>query len=682
LRKLYILFGLVFFQACMKDKHLSNSFGKSYYDLKTEKMLKESSVEGLSLGDKIKYLDSAYFYSSRIKIDSIKLKFITTISYRYYASRNFDAFRSLNSESVDLAKKLHDTVSLALNYWDLGNYFLDAQSINDSAYHYYSKSQNLYSDIGDDFFSARMLYNVSRVQARVKDYIGSEVTLSKAIPIFKALNKQENLYKCYNSLGILNNRLGEFDKAIFYYNKALDYLPDNLKNNLKAIRIINNKGVVYENQKKYKAAIGNYKKALSYDSIYFKSSKLYAALIDNLAYSKFKLGDTSKVVMYLNRALKIRDSLNLFSDIPDSKLHLSEYYAFMGDTTTGLNYALDSRRVAAETNNNKGVLDSYLVLADLDKKNGIEYSKKHIALNDSLQRQERRIRNKFARIRFETDEVIVKNQQLSKQRYWIILILAFTILFAILGYVINRQRQRNKTLEFERQQQRANEEIYNLMLSQQSKVEEGSLREKKRISEELHDGVLGRMFGTRLTLGSFNDKSDAQSIKMRQSCLEELKSIEEEVRGISHEMSNALLNSEVSYLTLVTNLLETQSLAGGFQYKVDSDYEIDWELVSGNMKINIYRIIQESVQNINKYAQASNVYLNFEKAGNLFLLTIQDDGVGFDITTKRKGIGLKNIKSRAGKLQGELNMESAKNKGTKICIEVPLKTIVTDEETV
>ena len=459
------------------------------------------------------------------------------------------------------------------------------------------------------------------------------------------------------------------------------YKRQDSNNFSEVLRILNNKGIVFEDQEKYSDAILAYSEALKYDSIYHKYPKIFASLTDNNAYARFKLRDTIGVASSLLRSLNIRDSLSL-SDFTSSKLHLAEFFAFKNDSLKALEYALDANKLAKESGNNIYLLDAYLLLADLDKKNGVEYAKMHIALNDSLQKEERKIRNKFARIQFETEEIQDRNEQLSKQRYWITALLAATVLMALLGWIIFSQRSRNKALEFERMQQRANEEIYSLMLAQQTKLEEGSQREKKRVSEELHDGILGRMFGTRLSLGSLNEKDDPESKKTRQLYLEELKSIEEEVRGISHELSNAMFNSERSYIAMVSELLETQSKVTDFDYTVDSDYSIDWDHVSGDMKINLYRIIQESVQNINKYAKASKVTINFEKIENSFVLSINDDGIGFDINAKKKGIGLKNIRSRATKLGGELNITSQKNKGTSIHIQVPFKIIVKNEETV
>ena len=99
-------------------------------------------------------------------------------------------------------------------------------------------------------------------------------------------------------------------------------------------------------------------------------------------------------------------------------------------------------------------------------------------MNDSLQKQERAIRNKFARIQFQTDEVIVKNKQLSKQKEMILVIAGLLLLFGILLFVIRNQRQKNKALLSEKEQQKANEQIYNLMIAQQDKI--GGRQQKSR----------------------------------------------------------------------------------------------------------------------------------------------------------------------------------------------------------
>jgi two-component system NarL family sensor kinase len=93
--------------------------------------------------------------------------------------------------------------------------------------------------------------------------------------------------------------------------------------------------------------------------------------------------------------------------------------------------------------------------------------------------------------------------------------------------------------------------------------------------------------------------------------------------------------------------------------------------ISNKTKIHIYRILQESLQNIYKHANASHVEISFSLKNNVICIIIKDDGSGFDVNKSRKGIGIKNITSRVKVIQGELKIESQKNAGTSIIITIP-----------
>ena len=70
---------------------------------------------------------------------------------------------------------------------------------------------------------ASCLQNMAIIQTELKDYTGSEITTFKALTVLKPLKKYEPIYKCYNNLGIIFNELEEYDQALFYHNKALEY---------------------------------------------------------------------------------------------------------------------------------------------------------------------------------------------------------------------------------------------------------------------------------------------------------------------------------------------------------------------------------------------------------------------------------------------------------------------------
>ena len=88
--------------------------------------------------------------------------------------------------------------------------------------------------------------------------------------------------------------------------------------------------------------------------------------------------------------------------------------------------------------------------------------------------------------------------------------------------------------------------------------------------------------------------------------------------------------------------------------------------------MHLYRIFQESLQNIHKYANAKNIDATITKRDNQIYVVIKDDGVGFDVKKTREGIGLKNMQSRIRTVQGNIEVQSSKGKGTQINLVIPL----------
>ncbi|MFO7674669.1 MAG: histidine kinase, partial [Lutibacter sp.] len=342
------------------------------------------------------------------------------------------------------------------------------------------------------------------------------------------------------------------------------------------------------------------------------------------------------------------------------------------DTVKALINAEEAHKLAQEVSNNRDVLASLLLLSNLDTKNASHYFKNYADLSESLQTEERKIRDKFTRIRFETDEYIEKTELLSTQKMMISVGSFVALLILSLLYFLKVQRAKNKELLFEKEQQKSNVEIYSLMLKQQSSLEEGRLKERHRIAEDLHDGVLGKIFGTRLALGFLNIKGDNETIAKHKIYVDELQNIEKEIRTISHELKNEILSSQTDFIKIIENLLNTQSEIGGFNFKIINN-KITWDIIDNKIKINFYRIIQEAIQNINKYSKAKNVIIAFDLINDSVYLNIEDDGLGFDASRKSKGIGIKNMKSRVSKLNGNFDIKSAVNKGTKISIFVPVE---------
>ncbi|HEY5688254.1 MAG TPA: ATP-binding protein, partial [Yeosuana sp.] len=107
-------------------------------------------------------------------------------------------------------------------------------------------------------------------------------------------------------------------------------------------------------------------------------------------------------------------------------------------------------------------------------------------------------------------------------------------------------------------------------------------------------------------------------------------------------------------------------------YEFNHDDAINWEDISNKKKIHLYRIIQESLHNIYKHANATFIKIGIRLKNNVILLSITDDGSGFDVNKAKSGIGLKNINSRVNEINGEIRINSKKGEGTTVEIQVPI----------
>jgi signal transduction histidine kinase len=211
------------------------------------------------------------------------------------------------------------------------------------------------------------------------------------------------------------------------------------------------------------------------------------------------------------------------------------------------------------------------------------------------------------------------------------------------------------------------------MMSQQAIIDESRNKEKKRLAQDLHDGVLGRMFGLRLNLDSLNSSTETEAVQKRFELLNELKTIEQDIREISHDLNRekqVLINNFVS---IVHNLLEEQKTSFEAEVNYTIDNNVNWDKIGNSIKINLYRILQEGLQNINKYANAKNIFVEIKGDEENVYLKIQDDGIGFDVNKKSKGIGMQNMISRTHDCKGIIDINSKKDQGTKIVITIPVE---------
>lgn len=665
--KLLYIFIILLFLGCSNKK---NTQDNDFEEI--DKLIALSQNDNFNKPQKVLFTDSVYRKLLEKKNDSLLRTKLFSVANNYFNLYELEKYKKTSQVLLEYSDIDSDTLNIAKAQLYIGDYYFE-KTQNDSAFIFYKNAEELFLRINDKKNLAKVILYKAYILLYEKDFLGSEAATIKALSLSE--NDEVFKYECYVNLGSSLSGLENYEKALEYHQKALFQCEELKKESFYEIlkaQSYNNIGLVYLKQNKYKEAEINFRKGLDIKDIDKKYSLVYASLLDNLAYSKFKLKDAAAFI-YFTQALNVRDSLENASGIIKSKIHLAEYYLANKNKTKALELNKEAYFLAKKSKFHEDVLQSLDLFNKIEPEKGLVYSKEYIALSDSLYKVERETRNKLARIEFETDEIILEKQILTKQRALIICSSLIIISFGVLLYIILYQRSKQKELIFVQEQQAVNEEIYKLMINQQLKVDEVRNTEKNRIAKELHDGIMNKLTSTRLNLFVLTKRRDEETIKNCIGYINDIQNIEKEVRSIAHELNNDKFSQKNSFKSIFNELIEDQNKLFSAKTEFDLDKNLKWDVIDASIKMNIFRITQEALNNCNKYAKATNIYVkiyknDFEK----IVLSVKDNGVGFNPNKKKSGIGLKNMKERAESMGGFFKIYSTKNEGTTIIIEFPL----------
>ncbi|WP_337965407.1 sensor histidine kinase [uncultured Flavobacterium sp.] len=661
---LKIVLLIIFFQisAC-QDAHKTD-------ELKKNVTIALKNLDSSSAGndEKDKIIDTLYNQLLEHKNDSINRNLYFKIASKYYSIDKYSKFLTTVKKVHNLSVEAKDDSHIAKSLYYFGDYY-DEESQLDSAFNYYSQSEKVYSQIKDTLNIGRTKLYKAGILFDAGIFSESEAQAVEALRLLIKTNNTRLIYECYVILAISLKELNNSTESLKYFDLALKQLEKQEKEGYPKSKIersriscFNNIGRVYEKLKNYPEAIRLYKKGLIIKDIKNRHPKSYAMLLDNLAYSKMKIGDFKGVDKLLFESLKIRDSLDVSIGIASSKINLGEYYLYKKDKNKGLTYLKEGLKLSKEIKSNLHTIESLKLLMANDLENKNFYTSQYLKINDSLQKVERITKDKFARIEYETDQVEEKNEILSRRNTIIIISSAVIILFLGIFIIIYRLRVKNKELSFIKEQQEANERIYQLLLKQQSETECVRNEERNRIAMELHDGIVNSVFTTRFNLIQLDSTQDDK----KEQLVKELEKTENEIRRVSHNLTQNQLFEDNSFTDVIKNLVESQQNQFNTKFDFSVDKLIDWSPVSSSNKIHIYRIIQEALQNSNKYSNAERCYIMLLKTGDKITIRIWDNGIGFNVEKIKEGIGLRNIKERAKSLNGEMKIISEPGKGTTI----------------
>ncbi|MFT3979613.1 MAG: PAS domain-containing protein [Ferruginibacter sp.] len=195
-------------------------------------------------------------------------------------------------------------------------------------------------------------------------------------------------------------------------------------------------------------------------------------------------------------------------------------------------------------------------------------------------------------------------------------------------------------------------------------------KERNEIGKELHDNVNQLLSASKLFIDAAAKDDGTRSESLLAQASGYITNAIEEIRSLS-KVLHAPLIGELGLCESIMILREDIMMVNELNVEVDLEHFCEDDL-NENFKITLYRIIQEQLTNILKHAKASNACILLKSDNKEIVLEVKDDGIGFDTSQKKAGIGLSHIQSRAGMYGGKLEIKSKPGKGSLFEIKFPI----------
>ena len=512
-----------------------------------------------------------------------------------------------------------------------------------------------------------------------------------------------NDYESYNYLGqayydisFVYSAIGKQELALKNNIKALDCF-EKIDSNVGRAMAYDNFGNIYfftkrydEAEKKYNKAIKLYEKEKSWDNLFLtlhtklclyddKKDPRFNVLADSVYHAFIKNNSTNESIKSLLASFYIKklvDEKNFA--FAKKKLVEIKSIALNNDSEILLEnysgalayYEIKAKKGISDIETYKKAIpilkenESYqnlisvfsLLKEDALTKNNFEeaykYAEEEQKASENLAGQEIKARVIEAEIKYKIkqkqQQLTLKELQIEKNHYLITLlvtILVFIIL-GVVGYTLIQSRKKHKK-----------EQELKTMFTKQ--LLENTEEERKRIANDLHDGISHELLNlkseTKNGFSNLNTKID---------------SIINEIRQISRNLHPAMFD-RVGLLFSIKQLVDYVEDKNQFMITTDLKYN---KTLTPENELQLYRIVQESLSNIIKYADAHAAKIMMKEEHNTLILEIKDNGKGFDVNEKlngNKAFGLHSIMERSSIIGGIASIKST-NKGTIISVKIPI----------
>ncbi|MGG5599584.1 tetratricopeptide repeat-containing sensor histidine kinase [Myroides sp. C8-3] len=620
--------------------------------------------------DEIKYVTQIQHKIENDINDSVRLHNYLLLSEYWSQTDSLKSRQALNAVLSSQKKTLTEGV---LAYYQA--VFYSHQGNKTTALkHYESAINSLEKDPTNIDLLIKSLYNNAYIQVEDKGYDFMVKTLTEqCIPLSEKSKNKKLLAYSYTQLGLTFMSVGQFETAEEYHKKALEQLDEipqlNTIHLITYLNLVSNYCYKPDSKsaeiylKQAKKLIEHYPNSQHYSNYYYQEAMYYTTV-----------QDFEKALVSLEKGAKLAKERKQSKLLHMLYFRMYNVYLMQKDyhkAKLQLEHILQENILSREDVNRKITYTQLAAVNDVlgNHKEAYNWMKKSSTLSDSLQQQKLLEKMNELEIEHQTadkkqtiaqlkkeNELIAKNKNLRISILGIALSLSLIITFLIyLTY--KNQKKLNAQISISHQQDLLHIESERKYEATKA-VLRGEEQERQRIAQDLHDSMGGMLANIRMSISQENAPNSEDLLQNIDKSIVEMRRI---ARNLMPETLKNL-GLEIALKELCESLSQKQ-----FHIQFEAFGVTD--NIPFKIQLSLYRIVQESISNVIKYAQANNVIVQISQHENTINLTIEDDGIGFDTSKVVYGLGIKNIKSRTALMNGTVEILSEKGKGTTINVE-------------
>lgn len=612
--------------------------------LKTTK--KEKRIANLLLLSDIysnKQLDTCLYWAKRaqleikeVKNDSLKSIVYNSLANAYEYKGLLDSALLFHKKALYIRLKLTNNLAIADTYNNIGIVY-DQKGNFENALRYYFKALSLYDKYKEKTKSAMALTNIGVVYKEQKEYKKAFTYYKKANEIYQILKDDFGSAVTYGNMGSVLIDLSEYKKAIFYSDKA-----KNIYSQIKYERYIpytiSNIGIAQDSLKNFNVAEKNYSTAIALHK---------------------KYGNTYEVV-------------NMYNILTKCLIKQKKYNQALEIATESKPFLEQANSIKLNSLHYNNLASLFSGLENFEK--AFYYSQKFIETKDSLFKNEKTKAVFELEAKYENEKkekLLIKKEIETKNKSTAITILIILVSCIILvsALLYRQQRIKNKQIIKENQLKEALLEIKN-----QNKLQE----QRIIIARDLHDNIGAQLTFIISSIDNLKyfDLAKNQILSKYDQISGFTKNTITELRDTIWAMNKNEINWEDLEIRINNFINQAQIATKGITFKIENNSNTDSNLKFSSLQgMNLYRIIQETINNAIKHANCSVITLQIDWRKPIFKLAIKDNGIGYNQEVNLEGNGINNIKKRAEEIEGVLTIFSKKNEGTKILVELTLTNV-------